>query len=46
MAIIIDGGEVLRVADRGLVGRFAGLQITNEGGEYGIRRVAVHGVPL
>ncbi len=45
MTVWVDGGEVMRVTDRGYVQRFTGVRILNEGGVYTLRRISVHAVP-
>ncbi len=45
MAVIIDGTEVMRATDRGISGAFAGVRVVNEGGEYALKRIAVHAAP-
>ena len=41
MAVAVDGTEIMAVSDRGFEDPFAGLTLTNAGGEYAIHRVTV-----
>ncbi|MFQ5973364.1 MAG: peptidoglycan-binding protein, partial [Alphaproteobacteria bacterium] len=44
MSIWLDGTETARVVDGVLGGRFSGLKVVNEGGDYTFRRIVVHAV--
>jgi hypothetical protein len=43
MNVLLDGKEIIRVGDRAYNDRFEGFTISNKGGDYTIRQVAIYG---
>ncbi len=44
MRVLIDGKELLNVADRGFRDAFSGIRLSDTGGDFIVKRVSVHGV--
>ncbi len=44
MTVTVDGKQILSATDRGVSQGFGGIQITNRGGDYIVKRIAVYGV--
>ncbi|MEE9139789.1 MAG: peptidoglycan-binding protein [Alphaproteobacteria bacterium] len=43
MVVVLDGEEVIRATDRGVMGAFDGLTVLNRGGDYGLREIVLYG---
>ncbi len=44
MTVTLDGKQILSATDRGIRRGFGGIQITNRGGDYIVKRITVYGV--
>jgi len=43
MVVRVDGTEMIRAVDRGFTGAFDGLVMVNQGGDYVVKSITVHG---
>ena len=43
MTVTVDGKQIISATDRGIRQGFAGLRISNRGGDYIVKRIAVYG---